>query len=176
MSTRTAAIIIDNFLPADQWNWIQDNLSEYLNTDTFVENRNEPYPTAIEWIKQKLSSLNFYQEHWNSNLVSWSFINTLPANIDRESSGTGYHIDYGGFVYYAHPTWDESWGGNLLFQNCDVEKIDPKPNRFVWINPQVPHGIEMVNSSATHNRITIVGWPEGCVEYPAATRQINIPI
>jgi len=168
--------VIDNFLPRNQWNWIQENLSEYMNADTFVENRNEPYPTAIEWIKERLSTLDFYQEHWNSNLVSWSFINTLPANIDRESSGTGYHIDFGGFVYYAHPTWQSSWGGNLLFQNCDVEKIDPKPNRFVWINPKVPHGIEMVNSSATHNRITIVGWPEGCIEYPAATRQINIPI
>tara|TARA_B100001142_G_C14281273_1_gene635002 strand:- start:809 stop:1339 length:531 start_codon:yes stop_codon:yes gene_type:complete len=176
MSTRTAAIVIDNFLSEDQWDWIQNNLSEYLNSDTFVENRNEPYSTTIEWIKQKLSTLNFYQEHWNSNLISWSFINSLPSNIDRESSGTGYHIDFGGFVYYAHPSWDDSWGGNLLFQNCDVDKIEPKPNRFVWINPKVPHGIEVVNSSATHNRITIVGWPEGCVEYPDATQKINISI
>ena len=176
MSTRTAAIVIDNFLSEDQWDWIQNNLSEYLNSDAFIENRNEPYPTTIEWIKQKLSTLNFYQDHWNSNLISWSFINSLPSNIDRESSGTGYHIDFGGFVYYAHPSWDDSWGGNLLFQNCDVEKIEPKPNRFVWINPKVPHGIEVVNSSATHNRITVVGWPEGCVEYPNATQKINISI
>ena len=69
----------------------------------------------------------------------FSFINTLPPNIDRESSGTGYHIDFGGFIYYIHPTWDSSWGGHLLFQNCDVDKIEPKPNRFVWINPKVPH-------------------------------------
>ncbi len=176
MSTRTAAIVIDNFLSEDQWDWIQNNLSEYLNSDAFIENRNEPYPTTIEWIKQKLSTLNFYQDHWNSNLISWSFINSLPSNIDRESSGTGYHIDFGGFVYYAHPSWDDSWGGNLLFQNCDVDKIEPKPNRFVWINPKVPHGIEVVNSSATHNRITVVGWPEGCVEYPDATQKINISI
>ena len=69
---------------------------------------------------------------------------------------------------------DSSWGGHLLFQDCDVDKIEPKPNRFVWINPKVPHGIEVVNDTATHNRITIVGWPEGCVEYPDATQQINI--
>ena len=123
MSTRTAAIVIDNFLSEDQWDWIQNNLSEYLNSDTFVENRNEPYSTTIEWIKQKLSTLNFYQEHWNSNLISWSFINSLPSNIDRESSGTGYHIDFGGFVYYAHPSWDDSWGGNLLFQNCEIQAL-----------------------------------------------------
>ena len=173
MSTRTAAIVIDNFLSADQWNWIQDNISEYMNTDTFIENRDDPYSVAIQWIKEKLSSFDFYQEHWNTNLLSWSFINTLPPNIDRESSGTGYHIDFGGFVYYVHPTWDSSWGGNLLFQDCNVDKIEPKPNRFVWINPKIPHGIEVVNDTATHNRITIVGWPEGCVEYSGATQQIN---
>ena len=174
MSVRTAAIVIDNFLPEEKWNWIQSNLSDFLNTDEFVENVHEPYKTSIEWIKQKLSTFDFYNDHWDVNLNSWSFINTLPPNIDRESSGTGYHIDFGGFVYYIHPTWDSTWGGNLLFQNCDVDKIEPKPNRFVWINPKVPHGIEVVNDSATHNRITIVGWPEGCVEYPNATQQINI--
>ena len=174
MSTRTAAIVIDDFLSDDKWNWIQGNLEDYLNTTEFVENIHEPYRTSIGWIKEKLSSFDFYNEHWNVNLNSWSFINTLPPNIDRESSGTGYHIDFGGFVYYIHPTWDSSWGGHLLFQDCDVDKIEPKPNRFVWINPKVPHGIEVVNDTATHNRITIVGWPEGCVEYPDATQQINI--
>jgi len=104
MSIRTAAIVIDNFLSEDQWNWIQSNLSDYMNTEEFVENVHEPYVTSIGWIKDKLSSFDFYQEHWNVNLDSWSFINTLPPNIDRESSGTGYHIDFGGFVYYIHPT------------------------------------------------------------------------
>ena len=174
MSKRTAAIVIDNFLPNDKWRWIQDNISEYLHANEFIENNNEPFITSIKWIKEKLKKLNLFQEHWDSNLDIWSFINSLPPNIDRESSGTGYHIDFGGFIYYVHPTWKESWGGHLKFQNCDVEKILPVPNRFVWINPKVPHGIEVVNSNATHNRITIVGWPEGCVEYPHATQQINI--
>jgi len=176
MSTRTAAIIIDDFLSEDKWNWIQSNVDDYLNTNEFVENIHEPYKTTIGWIKEKLFELDLFQEHWNSTIDGWSFINTLPPNVDRESSGTGYHIDFGGFVYYVHPTWDSSWGGNLKFENCDVGKIEPAPNRFVWINPKVPHGIEVVNDTATHNRITIVGWPEGCVEYPDATQQINIPI
>lgn len=176
MSTRTAAIIIDDFLSNEKWEWIQSNLSEYLNTSEFIENRNEPYVTTIKWIKEKLNELDLFQEHWNSNLDMWSFINTLPPNIDRESTGRGYHIDYGGFVYYTHPTWDSSWGGHLKFENCDVDQIEPKPNRFVWVNPKVPHGIGVVNDNATHNRITIVGWPEGCMEYPDATQQINISI
>jgi len=174
MSTRTAAIVIDDFLSDDQWNYVQNNISEYMNTPEFVENRNDPYPSCVTWIREKLSTFNFFNEHWNTNLDTWSYINTLPPNINRESLGTGYHIDFGGFVYYIHPTWNSSWGGHLLFQECDVDKIEPKPNRFVWINPNVPHGIEVVNDTATHNRITIVGWPEGCVEYPDATQQINI--
>jgi len=93
MSTRTAAIIIDDFLSNEKWEWIQSNLSEYLNTSEFIENRNEPYVTTIKWIKERLNELDLFQEHWNSNLDMWSFINTLPPNIDRESTGRGYHID-----------------------------------------------------------------------------------
>ena len=176
ITMRTAAVVIDNFLPQDKWDWIQDNITGYLNTEQFVENIHEPYRTSIGWIKDRLMELDLFQEHWNSNLDSWSFINTLPPNIDRESSGTGYHIDFGGFVYYVHPTWDSSWGGHLKFENCDVDEIVPVPNRFVWINPKVPHGIGVVHDTATHNRVTIVGWPEGCVEYPNASMQININI
>lgn len=176
MDTRTGAIVIDNFLSNDKWEWIQSKLSNYLNTNEFVEDLNTPYSTSILWIKERLNELGLYQEHWDSTIDNWSFINSLPPGIDRESSGTGYHIDFGGFVYYVHPTWDPSWGGNLFFQNCDVDKIIPQPNRFVWINPKVPHGIEIVNDNASHNRITIVGWPEGCVEYADATMQINTTI
>ena len=147
-----------------------------MNTNNFVENIHEPYKTGLNWIVDKLKELNIHQEHWEQTIPSWSFINTLPPGIDRESSGTGYHIDFGGFIYYIHPTWDESWGGNLMLQNCDVDKIVPMPNRFVWINPKVHHGIEVVNDAADHNRITIVGWPEGCVEYSDATMQINTPM
>lgn len=176
MAQRTAALVIDNFLSEEQWQWIQNNISDFMNTNGFVENVNEPYKTGLSWIREKLKELGLHQEHWDQTIPAWSFINTLPPGIDRESSGTGYHIDFGGFIYYIHPTWDESWGGNLMFQNCDVDKIAPMPNRFVWINPKVPHGIEVVNDNADHNRITIVGWPEGCVEYSDATIQINTPM
>ena len=174
MSTRTAVIVIDNFLPPDKWKWIKQNISEFLHTETFVENKDEPHVTGLTWIKERLVELDIFQDHWHDLLDKWSFVNTLPSNINREASGTGYHIDFGGFVYYIHPSWDSSWGGHLLLQNCDVAKVEPKPNRFVWINPKIPHGIEVVNSKASHNRITIVGWPEGCIEdCPGASSKIN---
>jgi hypothetical protein len=176
MSQRTAAIVIDDFLTNDQWQYIQNNLNDYINTKEFVENKNDPYKQTIEWIKEKLKSLDIWREHWNQTIDMWSYINSLPPNIDRESSGNGFHSEFGGFVYYIHPIWDSSWGGHLKFKDCSVSQIDPKPNRFVWINPVVLHGIEVVNSNAKNNRITIVSWPEGCVEYEKATQIINITI
>lgn len=178
MQTRTAAVVIDNFLSQEKWQHIQNNLGNYLHTPNFSEDRNDPYSNTILWIKERLQSLGIWQDHWQLMIENFSFINTLPAGVNRESSGgnDGFHSEFGGFVYYAHPTWDSSWGGYLKFKDCSVSQIEPTPNRFVWINPVVWHGIEVVNSNAEHNRVTVVGWPEGCVEYPDASMIINTNI
>lgn len=177
---RTAAIVIDNFLSEEKWEQIQKVINdiEYLNCSEFIEEKNNLYQIVNEFIKEKLKSINIWQEHWEHTIDMWSFVNSLPPGIDRESSGEndGYHSEFGGLVYYMHPTWNSEWGGHLKFKNCDVDKIVPIPNRFVWINPVVWHGIEMVDHSATHNRVTFVAWPEGCVDYSDATLQINTPI
>ena len=54
-----------------------------------------------------------------------------------------------------------------------MHQIEPKANRFVWVNPNVWHGIEVVSSLATTNRITVVAWPAGTVEYSAADVILN---
>ena len=66
-----------------------------------------------------------------------------------------------------------SWGGYLKLKNCSVANIEPKPNRFVWVNPNVWHGIEAVNDTANTNRITVVAWPSGTLEYAGANLRIN---
>jgi hypothetical protein len=141
-----------------------------------LENKDGPYRQVIIWIKEKLKSIDIWREHWDHTIDMWSYINSLPPGIDRESSGDGYHSEFGGFVYYIHPQWKSEWGGHLIFENCDVEKIVPIPNRFVWINPAIMHKIEVVNLSSENNRITIVSWPEGCIEYEKATQIINTTI
>ena len=61
----------------------------------------------------------------------------------------------------------------MKFKNCSVDKIEPKPNRFVWVNPDVWHGIEVVSDTASTNRVTVVAWPTGTVEYASADIIIN---
>lgn len=172
---RTAAIVIDNFLTEEKWNYISNAVlsSDFLKTLEFKEWKDDFYSLVIGWIQERSKQIDIWKPHWEHTIPMWSYMNSLPPGIDRESAGGGYHTDFGGFVYYIHPSWNESWGGDLKFKDCDVDKISPTPNRFVWINPVVWHGIEVVNGSAEHNRITVVGWPEGCVEYQNASIKIN---
>lgn len=173
-----AAIAIDNFLSSGQWETIQSSISSHLNS-SYEENRNDLHTQINLWIETKLKELGLWQDAWGSEIKMFSSLNSLPKNIDVESSDPengGYHIEDGGYIYYIHPQWESTWGGNLKFKDCDIDKIEPKPNRFVWVNPNIWHGIEVVDSSANTNRVTVVAWPTGTVEYANANVIINTNI
>ena len=172
----TAAIAIDNFLDSSKWNTIQSGISSYLTASDYSENRTSLQTDINSWIKDKLTGLSLWQNSWDDDVKLFSSLNVLPKDINVESSDPtngGYHREFGGYIYYMHPEWESSWGGSLKFKDCSVSKIEPKPNRFVWVNPTVWHGIEVVNNNASTNRITVVAWPSGTVEYTSADLIIN---
>ena len=172
----TAAIAIDNFLDDDKWNIIQSGVSSYLNVDTYTM-IGDPLRSRIEdWIEERLRALNLWQEPWKDEIKLFHRVNVLPEGVDVEAADPthgGYHRDAGGYIYYIHPAWESSWGGNLKFKNCSVAQIEPKPNRWVWVNPDIWHGIQVVNNTANTNRISVVAWPGGTVEYASADLIIN---
>ena len=172
----TAAVVIDNFLTTDKWNSIQSGITDYINASSYKEERTSLHTQIHEWIESKLTELNLWQSSWKNEVPLFSSINVAPVGLNRESSDPsngGYHVESGGYIYYIHPTWEASWGGHLKFKNCDVAQIEPTPNRFVWVNPKIWHGIEVVESGATNNRIAVVAWPTGTLEYPGADLKIN---
>ena len=174
-----AAIAIDNFLSDEKWANIQSNISGYLNPSVYKDERDSLHEQINVWIEEKLRSLSLWQEPWSKEVSLFSSIISRPIGQNCESSDPnngGFHTEQGGYIFYAHPQWDSSWGGNLKFKDCDVEKVEPKPNRFVWVNPNVWHGIEVVDSSANTNRVTVVAWPTGKVTYADATAIINTKI
>ena len=171
-----AAIAIDNFLSTSQWDGIQSDISSHLTSPTYSESRNIIHTQINGYIKNKLQSLNIWQDAWEDEIGLFSSLNSIPSGINVEScdpTNGGYHREEGGYIYYIHPAWESTWGGNLKFKNCSVDKIEPKPNRFVWVNPDVWHGIEPVEATASTNRVTMVAWPTGTVEYAAADIIIN---
>ncbi len=172
----TAAVVIDNFLDSGKWNTIQSGISNILNSSTYFQGRDDPHAQINLWIEEKLKGLNLWQTHWDKKIKLFSNLVSIPKEVDVESldpTNGGYHREQGGYIYYIHPAWDSSWGGNLKFRSCTVEKVEPKPNRFIWVNPDVWHGIEVVNSTASTNRVTAVAWPTGILEYASADIIIN---
>ena len=171
-----AAIAIDNFLSDEKWANIQSNISGYLNPSVYKDERDSLHEQINAWIEEKLRSLSLWQDPWSKEVSLFSSIISRPIGQNCESSDPnngGFHTEQGGYIYYAHPEWDSSWGGNLKFKDCDAEFLEPIPNRFVWVNPDVWHGIEVVGSNAQTSRVSVVAWPSGTVEYPDASVIIN---
>ena len=172
----TAAIVIDNFLDSGKWNTIQSGISGYVNAPTYSQNRTSLHSYINSWIQGRLVDLKLWKSSWENEVKIFSSLNVLPKDINVESSDPtngGYHREEGGYIYYIHPDWNSAWGGNLKLKNCSVANIEPKPNRFVWVNPNVWHGIEAVNDTANTNRITVVAWPSGTLDYAGANLRIN---
>jgi len=171
-----AAIAIDNFLSDIQWSSIQSNISGYLDPSIYKDERDSLHKQINVWIEERMRSLSLWQEPWGNQIKYYSSMISRPIGQNCESSDPvngGYHREDGGYIYYAHPEWDSSWGGNLKFKDCDVDLLEPTPNRFVWVNPDVWHGIEVVNSNAQTSRVSVVAWPSGNIEYPDASVIIN---
>ena len=115
-----AAIVIDDFLSTSQWDTIQSSISSHL-TSSYEESRNDLHTQINSWIQTKLIELGLWQDAWTTEIKSFSSLNSLPKGIDVESSDSvngGYHREQGGYIYYIHPAWESSWGGNLKFKDC----------------------------------------------------------
>lgn len=89
---------------------------------------------------------------------------SVSAWLYRPGMGLEWHSDtgwLGGFIYYVHPVWRASWGGELLVAADDnssagVETvcrsggafIYPQPNRLVLLRGGTRHCIKKVESAA----------------------------
>jgi hypothetical protein len=80
---------------------------------------------------------------------------SMSAWIYRPGMGLEWHGDTGwlaGYIYYVHPVWHASWGGELLVATDDDAStgtfINPQPNRLVVLRGGTRHCIKKVESAA----------------------------
>lgn len=118
---------------------------------------------------------------------------SLRFHIYPTGAGLGWHDDgdcAGAFIYYAHPSWEPDWGGELLIANSRAEAsvedgsetdaewklfrgdrrfrsiesgsfVLPVPDRLVLIRSGVEHAITPVRASAgDHFRASVSGFFE----------------
>jgi Rps23 Pro-64 3,4-dihydroxylase Tpa1-like proline 4-hydroxylase len=169
--------IIDNFLPADIFDAVVndiDNISNYTVFSNDTSYRKECRNFVEAPILQTLS--NGLQ---SSNVVKWLEAITgieklIPdphlrgGGLSRVSSGNklGLHTDFNwndqiqlnrkvNLILYLTPNWQSEWDGDLEFWNFEntecLVKIKPKANRLaIWnYDPRLVHGLSNTLSMPT---------------------------
>lgn len=134
-------------------------------------------PQALRLFNEKLFAL-LTGDHPPLSLGAWTGL-SLSAWVYRPGAGLEWHSDTGwlaGYIYYMHPVWRSSWGGELLVaasdasssraapatpspagdSKSDVEAvcriggafIYPRPNRLVFLRGGTLHCVKRVESAA----------------------------
>lgn len=187
MSCR-GAILIDNFLPQDVFDDISTKVSNtpQYTSGVWSDERDELWNEVTLLVFDRLRELSLYKPHFEkaSKIYNFSYNQYRPAGYGGNSPGQHVnqpHRDDGSYVFYIHPHWDENWDGKLKIIDAAEEHhregIYAKPNRFIWIEPEILHDITTVSLDAEHARVTNLGFLGG--EYhidinPIGVEYINI--
>ena len=158
MSHRSA-ILIDNFLPEDTFASISskvENSPQYRNGQ-WSDERDDLWKEVTTLVFDRLREIELYRDHYPKTIEAHnqSYNQFRPANYGH-GNFNGPHIDNGSYVYYIHPHWDENWEGKLKITEAIDEKyrtgIFAKPNRFIWMNPDVVHDISTTSPNTQNTQ------------------------
>ena len=175
-----SAILIDTFLEQRKFDALSSKVaasSEY-NTTTIQDTRDALFEEAYGAVFERLKEIGLYQTHFAESVKLFGYNQFRPAN-EGYGNFNGPHFDHGGYVFYIHPHWDESWEGKIKITNADVEEyrtgIYAKPNRFIWIEPGTFHDVTTTSSNTTHARVANIAFLGGNINVdPVGTTFINI--
>ena len=175
-----SAILIDNFLEQSKFDTLSAKVaasSEYYTT-TIQDTREALFEEAYGLVFERLKEIGLYQTHFAESVKLFGYNQFRPAN-EGYGNFNGPHFDHGGYVFYIHPDWDESWEGKIKITNADVEEyrtgIYAKPNRFIWIEPGTFHDVTTTASNTTHARVANIAFLGGNINIdPVGITFINI--
>ena len=178
--TCRSAILIDNFLSQDKFDTISAKVAASVSytSNGVVDKRDDLWTEAYTAVFERLKEIGLYQIHFADSVKLFGYNQFRPAN-EGYGNINGPHFDNGGYVFYIHPDWDESWDGKLQITNAVDEEyrtgIYAKPNRFIWIDPNTYHDVTNVSSDVTHSRVANIGFVGGEVNVdPSGVDYINI--
>ena len=177
-----STILIDNFLSASDFYSISSRVvsSEQYYDSNHHDMRDDLWTDATNLVFKRMKEIGLYQFHFEEakEIASFSYNQFRPPNYGHGNM-YGPHIDNGSYVLYIHPDWDESWEGKIKITDAVDsqyrEGIFAKPNRFIWIQDNIYHDVTTTSPSATHSRVTNLGFLGGHLYGdPIGTEFINI--
>ena len=178
--TCRSSIIIDNFLPQNIFDDLSSKVASATNykNNEFAELKDELWIECYTAVFNRLKEIGMYQIHFDESIKLFGYNQFRPSNYGHGNM-YGPHVDNGGYVFYIHPDWDESWEGKLKITNAVEEEyrtgIFAKPNRFIWIDPSTLHDVTSTSETITHARVANIAFLGGEMYVdPVGTDFINI--
>ena len=175
-----SVILIDNFLDQTKFNTISAKVaaSSAYNTTDVKDLRDDLFTETCSTVFERLKEIKLYQGHFTDAVKMYGYNQFRPSN-EGYGNFQGPHSDRGGWVFYIHPDWDETWEGKIKITNAVEEQyrngIYAKPNRFIWIDPCTFHDVTTTASNTTHARVANVVFIGGNIDVdPVGTDFINI--
>ena len=178
--TCRSAILIDDFLEQSSFDTLSTKVaasSEY-NTTSVIDTKDALWKEVCGIVLERLKGIGLYQPHFSESIKLFGYNQFRPAN-EGYGNFNGPHFDHGGYVFYIHPDWDESWEGKIKFTNANEDQykngIYAKPNRFIWIEPGTYHDVTTTASNTTHARVANIAFLGGNINIdPVGISFINI--
>jgi hypothetical protein len=103
----------------------------YLSMSALNHNKIKSYPTGlgIDLLISQVRTLASEVAHWvGKEQEDWDYFSAKPY-LYPCSTGLAWHDDFtdvtGAYIFYAHPEWNISWGGELL-----VAQEEPRTDRL----------------------------------------------
>ena len=118
--TCRSAILIDNFLEQEKFDAISTQVaaSASYNGSSVADLKDGLWTDTYVTVFERLKEIGLYHPHFEDAVKLFGYNQYRPAN---ESYGNIYgpHFDNGGYVFYIHPDWKDSWAGQLKITNYD---------------------------------------------------------
>ena len=178
--TCRSAILIDNFLEQEKFDAISTQVaaSASYNGSSVADLKDGLWTDTYVTVFERLKEIGLYQPHFEDAVKLFGYNQFRPAN-EGYGNFNGPHFDHGGYVFYIHPHWDESWEGKIKFTHAVEEQyqngIYAKPNRFIWIDPKTFHDVTTTASNTSHARVANIAFLGGEILIdPVGTSFINI--
>ena len=142
------AFYIDNFLTPTKFKVITNKVETYsqYTTKSPLDLKDDFFKEVRKEVIDRFDFYGIYQDKMRDSELGWVQFSMAGQHIDTHN-----HTDNGGFAFYIHPDWDDTWEGEVIID--DETKVLPKPNRLLWINPNTLHKINDFNLNATHSRV-----------------------
>jgi hypothetical protein len=104
----------------------------YLSDPVIGDSITKVYPTStgIDLIINKIKESESFIAPWvGKRGVDWSAFFARPY-LYPQGTGLAWHDDYsdasGAYIFYLHPEWNASWGGELLIADASTKDL-PRP-------------------------------------------------